>query len=46
MDRELYGRVSQWFGAHEPDEALNLRLLTEAMKIYTMAVIALNDIEL
>ncbi len=33
-------------GAHEPDEALNLRLLTEAMKIYTMAVIALNDIEL
>ena len=33
-------------GAHEPDEALNLRLLTEAMKIYTMAVIALNDCKL
>lgn len=30
-------------GAHEPDEALNVRLLLEAMKIYTMAVIALND---
>ncbi|MCM1064337.1 MAG: Sapep family Mn(2+)-dependent dipeptidase [Eubacterium sp.] len=30
-------------GAHEPDEGLNLRLLTGAMKIYTMAVIALND---
>lgn len=33
-------------GAHEPDEGLNLRLLTEAMKIYTMAVVALNDIDL
>lgn len=30
-------------GAHEPDEGLNLRLLTEAMKIYAMSVIALND---
>lgn len=30
-------------GAHEPDEALNVRLLLEAMKIYTMAVVALND---
>ena len=33
-------------GAHEPDEALNLRLLLEAMKIYTMSVIELNDISL
>lgn len=33
-------------GAHEPDEALNLRLLVEAMKIYTMSVIELNKIEL
>lgn len=33
-------------GAHEPDEGLNVRLLAEAMKIYTMAVIALNDCEL
>ena len=33
-------------GAHEPDEALNVRLLLEAMKIYTMAVIALNDCSL
>lgn len=33
-------------GAHEPDEGLNLRLLTEAMKIYAMAVTALNDCEL
>ena len=31
-------------GAHEPDEGLNLRLLTEALKIYVMALIALNDI--
>ncbi|MCD7737722.1 MAG: Sapep family Mn(2+)-dependent dipeptidase [Lachnospiraceae bacterium] len=30
-------------GAHEPDEILNVRLLTQAMKIYTMSVIALND---
>lgn len=30
-------------GAHEPDEALNVRMLLEAMKIYTMAVIALED---
>lgn len=33
-------------GAHEPDEALNIRLLLEAMKIYSMAVVELNDIEL
>lgn len=33
-------------GAHEPDEALNVRLLLEAMKIYTMAIIAMNDVEL
>lgn len=33
-------------GAHEPDEGLNVRLLLEAMKIYTMAVIAMNEIEL
>ncbi len=33
-------------GAHEPDEGLNLRLLTEAMKIYAMAVIALNGVEI
>ena len=32
-------------GAHEPDEALNVRLLVDAMKIYTMAVIAMNDVE-
>lgn len=31
-------------GAHEPDEGLNLRLLTEALKIYAMALVALNDI--
>lgn len=29
--------------AHEPDEGLNVRLLLEAMKIYTMSVIALNE---
>lgn len=33
-------------GAHEPDEALNLRLMVEAMKIYTMAVVELNKIDL
>lgn len=33
-------------GAHEPDEGLNLRLLTEAMKIYAMAVVTLNECEL
>ncbi len=33
-------------GAHEPDEALNIRLLTEAMKIYTMAIVELNEIQL
>lgn len=33
-------------GAHEPDEGLNVRLLLEAMKIYTMAVIELNECEL
>lgn len=31
-------------GAHEPDEGLNLRLLTEALKIYAMAMVAMNDI--
>lgn len=30
-------------GAHEPDEMLNIRLLTEALKIYTMGMIAMND---
>lgn len=30
-------------GAHEPDEGINLRLLTEAMKIYAMAMVELND---
>ena len=30
-------------GAHEPDEGLNVRLLTEAMKIYAMAMAELND---
>lgn len=30
-------------GAHEPDEGLNTRLLLEAMKIYTMSIIAMND---
>lgn len=33
-------------GGHEPDEALNLRLFLEAMKIYTCAIVALNDVEL
>ncbi len=33
-------------GAHEPDEGLNVRQLIEAMKIYTMAVVALNDCRL
>ena len=33
-------------GGHEPDEALNLRLFLEAMKIYACAVVALNDVEL
>ncbi len=33
-------------GAHEPDEGLNLRLLMEGMKIYAMAVVALNECEL
>lgn len=33
-------------GAHEPDEALNLRLLLEAMKIYAMAVVELNEVEI
>lgn len=31
-------------GAHEPDEGLNLRLLTEALKIYAMAMVAMNDV--
>lgn len=30
-------------GAHQPDEALNLRLLEEAMRIYAMAVVGLNE---
>jgi len=30
-------------GAHEPDEGLNVRQLLEAMKIYAVAVEALND---
>lgn len=33
-------------GGHEPDEALNLRLFLEAMKIYAMAIVAINDVEL
>lgn len=33
-------------GGHEPDEALNLRLFLEAMKIYACAIVALNDVEL
>jgi len=33
-------------GAHEPDEGLNVRLLLEAMKIYTMAVIELNNCDI
>lgn len=33
-------------GAHEPDEGLNLRQLVEAMKIYTMGIIAMNDCDL
>ncbi len=33
-------------GGHEPDEALNLRLFVEAMKIYAYAIAALNDVEL
>ena len=31
---------------YEPDEALNLRLFVEAMKIYACAIAALNDVEL
>ena len=31
---------------YEPDEALNLRLFVEAMKIYACAIVALNDVEL
>lgn len=30
-------------GVHEPDEGLNLRLFMKAMKLYTMAIIAMND---
>ena len=33
-------------GGHEPDEALNLRLFLEALKIYACAIVALNDVEL
>jgi len=33
-------------GAHAPDEALNLRQFLEAVKIYAMAVVELNDVEL
>ena len=44
MKKRLFGPGHG--GAHEPDEALNLGLLLEAMKIYTMAVVELNSIEL
>lgn len=33
-------------GAHEPDEGLNLRLLIQALKIYAMAMVTMNDISL
>ena len=33
-------------GAHEPDEGLNVRLLTEAMKIYAMAMVELKECQL
>lgn len=33
-------------GGHEPDEALNLRLFMEALKIYACAIVALNEVEL
>lgn len=33
-------------GAHEPDEGLNLRLLMEGLKIYAMAMVALNECEI
>lgn len=33
-------------GAHEPDEGLNLRLLLEAMRIYAMAMVELNDCQI
>lgn len=33
-------------GAHEPDEGLNVRLLTEAMRIYAMAMVELNHCRL
>ena len=47
-DKEIKKRILKpgHGGAHGPDEALNFRLLVEAMKIYTMAVVELNSIEL
>lgn len=44
-DRALRARLFRpgHGGAHEPDEGLNVRLLSEAMKIYAMAVVSLND---
>lgn len=44
-DREAKKRIFRpgHGGAHEPDEGLNVRLFLEAMKIYTMGIIALND---
>lgn len=32
-------------GAHQPDEALYIKKLVKALKIYAMAIIALNDIQ-
>jgi len=47
-DKEIRKRILKpgHGGAHGPDEVLNFRLMVEAMKIYTMAVIELNTIEL
>lgn len=44
-DRTLWARLFRpgHGGAHEPDEGLNVRLLSEAVKIYAMAVVSLND---
>lgn len=33
-------------GAHQPDEALNLRLLEEAMRIYAMAMLRLDECDI
>ena len=33
-------------GAHEPDEGLDLKKLLDAAKIYTMAMLTLNDCEI